>query len=63
MESGESPWRCDTKTQPLSKLRDEFVIQSSVQLYCNRLEWCAENWSVVEVVIIESPCSSTQECE
>jgi len=41
----------------------DFVIKNSAQLYRNRLEQWAESWSVVVVVIIESPCSSREESE
>jgi len=33
------------------------------QLYCNRSEYWAENRSIVEVAIIETPCSSREESE
>ena len=55
------------KTRPVSKLRDRFLwIKKTISFrvyQANRLEQRAENQCVAGIIIIESPCSSTQESD
>ena len=58
------PWRYDTKPNLCQNYAIDFLNKKTISFrvyQANRLEQRAENQYVAGIIIIESPCSSTEE--